>query len=95
MNTKIKTDDRVRKLVLAIGEETGPVPRRGLIAALGLQQDSRRNFYTNYLNPARARGLVVMEFPDVPSKPEQAYLLTEKGREYYQEIASKKEQAKD
>ena len=36
MNTKIKTDERVRKLVKAIGGEVAP--RRQLIADLGLRQ---------------------------------------------------------
>lgn len=98
MNTKIKTDDRVRKLVKAIGGEVAP--RRQLIADLGLRQESRRNFYRNYMYPARDRGLVVMEFMDVPSKPEQAYKLTEKGLALWEDLKqaeddnSKKEQAK-
>ena len=98
MNTKIKTDERVRKLVKAIGGEVAP--RRQLIADLGLRQESRRNFYRNYMYPARDRGLVVMEFMDVPSKPEQAYKLTEKGLAFWEDLKqaeddnSKKEQAK-
>ena len=84
MNTKIKIEERVQRLVLAIGEEI--VPRKGLIATLGLRQDARRNFYHNYLNPARERGLVVMQYPDVPSLPEQAYLLTEKGKDLLREL---------
>ena len=97
MNTKIKTDERVRKLVKAIGGEIAP--RRQLIADLGLRQESRRNFYRNYMYPARDRGLVVMEFMDVPSKPEQAYKLTEKGLAFWEDLKqaeddnSKKEQA--
>ena len=93
MNTKIKTDERVRKLVKAIGGEIAP--RRQLIADLGLRQESRRN----YMYPARDRGLVVMEFMDVPSKPEQAYKLTEKGLAFWEDLKqaeddnSKKEQA--
>lgn len=97
MNTKIKTDERVRKLVKTIGREVAP--RRQLIADLGLRQESRRNFYRNYMYPARDRGLVVMEYEDVPSKPEQAYKLTEKGLAFLEELKhaeednSKKEQA--
>ena len=97
MNTKIKTEERVKKLVKAIGREVAP--RRQLIADLGLRQESRRNFYRNYMYPARDRGLVVMEFLDVPSKPEQAYKLTEKGLVLWEELKqaeeaiSKKEQA--
>lgn len=95
MNTKNKTEERVRRLVKVIGK--GVLPRRQLIADLGLRQEARRNFYSNYLNPARERGLVKMQFPEVPSLPEQAYRLTEKGLEWLetlrQEEEAKKEQA--
>ena len=89
MNTKIKTEERVRKLVKAIGKEIAP--RRQLIADLGLRQDSRRNFYRNYMYPARDRGLVVMEYLEVPSKPEQAYKLTEKGQAFWEELKREEE----
>ena len=90
MNTRIKTDERIRRLVVVIGNET--LPRRQLIAELDLRQDSRRNFYSNYLHPAIAKGYVCMMRPDSPSSPEQAYRLTAKGLELLEEI-SKKEQA--
>jgi len=90
MNTRIKTDERIRRLVVVIGNET--LPRRQLIADLDLRQDSRRNFYSNYLHPAIAKGYVCMMRPDSPSSPEQAYRLTAKGLELLEEI-SKKEQA--
>ena len=90
MNTKNKTEERVQRLVKAIGKEV--LSRRELIADLGLNQDARRNFRDNYMKPARARGLVDMQFPDVPSLPEQAYRLTAKGLELLEEI-SKKDQA--
>ena len=54
MNTKTKVDDRVNRLVLIIG--TDVLPRRELIAALGLRQSARRNFRDNYLKPATAKG---------------------------------------
>ena len=79
MNTKTKVDDRVNRLVLIIG--TDVLPRRELIAALDLRQSARRNFRDNYLKPATAKGLVKMQFPEVPSRPEQAYKLTPKGLE--------------
>ena len=79
MNTKTKVDDRVNRLVLIIG--TDVLPRRELIAALELRQSARRNFRDNYLKPATAKGLVKMQFPEVPSRPEQAYKLTPKGLE--------------
>ena len=90
MNTKIKTEERIIRLVRVIGKST--LPRRQLIADLDLRQDSRRNFYSNYLHPAIAKGYVCMMRPDSPSSPEQAYRLTAKGLELLEEI-SKKEQA--
>ena len=95
MNTKIKTEERVRRLVMTIGNET--LPRRQLIADLDLKQDGRRNFYSNYLHPAIAKGYVCMMRPDSPSSPEQAYRLTANGLDVMeklkQEEHSKKEQA--
>ena len=95
MNTKIKSDERIRRLVQAIGKEI--VPRKGIMAELGLRQNSRRNFYANYLTPAIAKGYVCMVRPDSPSSPEQAYRLTAAGLELLSELAeaedSKKEQA--
>ena len=66
--------------------------RRELIAALGLHQSARRNFRDNYLKPATAQGLVKMQFPEVPSRPEQAYQLTAKGTEHYQSLVINNEQ---
>ena len=80
MNTKTKVDDRLNRLVLIIG--TDVLPRRELIAAL----DARRNFRDNYLKPATAKGLVKMQFPEVPSRPEQAYKLTAKGLELFSKL---------
>lgn len=91
MNTKVKTEERIERLVMAIGK--GSLPRRELIADLGLRQDARRNFRDNYLKPATSRGLVRMQFPEVPSRPEQTYLLTEKGLAFWEELQSKKDQA--
>ena len=90
MNTKVKIEERVQKLVAVIGK--GAHSRRELMAALGLRQESRRNFYENYMKPATARGLVTMQCPEHPSIPEQVYRLTANGLEYLEEL-SKKEQA--
>lgn len=93
MNTKIKTDERVERIVLAIGRDT--ISRRGIIAALHLHQKGRRNFCDNYLYPAVGLGLVRMKYQDIPSLPDQAYLLTPKGLEFLEELEErvKKEQA--
>ena len=92
MNTKNKTEERVRRLVKVIGKAS--LPRRELIADLGLRQESRRNFYTNYLNPARERGLVKMQFPESPSCPEQTYRLTKKGLEFLEKLQASEEESK-
>ena len=84
MNIKTKTDDRVNRLVRIIGPDV--LPRRELIAALGLRQSARRNFRDNYLKPATAKGLVIMQYPEVPSRPEQAYQLTAKGLELLEKL---------
>ena len=84
MNIKTKADNRVTQLVLIIGSDV--MSRRELIAALGLRQSARRNFRDNYLKPAIAKGLVKMQYPEVPSKPEQAYELTAKGLELFSSL---------
>ena len=91
MNTKVKTEERIEKLVMAIG--TASSSRRELITALGLKQNARRNFRDNYMKPAAGRGLVVMQFPEVPSLPEQTYRLTKLGLVFWEELKSKKDQA--
>lgn len=93
MNTKIKTEERMKRLILAIGKES--VSRRELLAALGLHQGSRRIFCDNYWKPAFSRGYVIMQFPNILSCPVQAYRLTERGLDYLAELENeaKKEQA--
>ncbi len=93
MNIKTKTDDRVNRLVRIIG--TDVLPRRELIAALGLRQGARRNFRDNYLKPATAKGLVIMQYPEVPSRPEQAYKLTPKGLELLATMEEDSAEGKD
>ena len=63
-------DDRVQKLV----------------AELGLKQNSRRDFIYNYFKPAMSRNLICLAYPNVPKKPDQAYRLTEKGLDLYDEL---------
>ena len=96
MNTKHKIDERVVRLVKALGEL--PATRRELLDILGLKQNSRRNFRENYFNPAVAKGYVKMLMPHIPSSPEQGYRLTERGMEFLKELKkaeSKKDQAMD
>ena len=93
MNTKIKTEERIKRLVLAIGKDS--VSRKELLAILGLRQGSRRIFCDNYWKPAFSRGYVVLQYPDILSCPVQSYRLTARGLEFLEELQNelKKEQA--
>lgn len=79
-----KTDDRVRRLVLVVGEKV--LPRRQIVADLGLKQNSRCIFANNYMRPAYEQGYIDFAYPSSPSKPEQAYRLTAKGLELYEQL---------
>ena len=79
--------------MLCIGKSAAP--RRQLIADLGLRQESRRNFYANYMRPAMARGLVCMMIPGAPSSPDQAYQLTANGLDFLEELRQETESKKD
>ena len=81
-----KTTERVHKLILAIGDQT--MPRRQIIAYLGLKQTSRCNFLKNYLKPAIAKGYVVMARPSSPNSPEQAYRLSADGLAIWTQLRS-------
>ena len=81
-----KTTERVYKLILAIGDQT--MPRRQMIAYLGLKQTSRCNFLKNYLKPAIAKGYIVMARPSSPNSPEQAYRLSADGLDLLAQLRS-------
>ena len=81
---RTEVDLRVRKMVQVIGKSS--LPRRQIVADLGLRQQSRRNFIYNYLKPAVAQGYETMSFPGSPNKPEQTYRLTEKGLDLYKKV---------
>ena len=89
MNTKIKTEERMSRLVVAVGK--GAAIRKELIEALGLCQSAQRNFRDNYLHPALKRGLIKMSFPEVPTSPVQSYRLTPKGLELLAQCSAKKD----
>ena len=76
-----KEEARVHKLVLVIGKHV--LPRRQIVADLGLRQKSRKVFIDNYWRPAYEHGYVDLAYPLSPNKPEQAYKLTPKGIELY------------
>ena len=65
------------------------LPRRQIIADLGMRQASRSIFSYNYMKPAWERGLIDFAYTAVPHKPEQAYRLTAKGLELYARLTGK------
>lgn len=79
-----KKEQRVQKMVLVIGEIA--LKRREIINLLGLKQKSRCIFINNYLKPAVEMGYVQKLMGHVPSAPEQAYRLTAKGIELYNQL---------
>ena len=82
---KDKEEARVYKLVLVLGKQV--LPRRQIIADLGMRQQSRHTFINNYWRPAWERGLMDLAYPASPNKPEQAYRLTSKGLELWAELS--------
>ena len=81
-----KIDARVQKLLLVIGKQA--LPRRQIMADLGLRQKSRKSLIDNYLKPAYSQGYIDFAYPNSPNKPEQAYKLTAKGLEQYKTLTS-------
>ena len=81
---KDKEEARVYKLVQVLGKQV--LPRRQIIADLGLQQRSRPCFINNYLKPTLSQGYIEFAYPNFPHKPEQAYKLTSKGLELYNQL---------
>ncbi|MBP3587033.1 MAG: TIGR04076 family protein [Paludibacteraceae bacterium] len=84
---KDKASLRVQKLVLVIGKNV--LPRRQIMADLGMRQNSRHTFINNYLRPALEQQMIVMAYPGTPNKPEQAYRLTAKGLALWTELTLK------
>ena len=84
---RTEVDLRVRKMVQVIGRSA--LPRRQIVAELGLKQQSRRNFIYNYLKPSVAQGYVTMSYPGTPNKPEQTYRLTALGIKLYEELLNR------
>lgn len=81
---KDKEEARVYKLVQVLGKQV--LPRRQIVADLGMRQQSRHTFINNYWRPAWERGLMDLAYPNTPNKPEQAYRLTSKGLELWAEL---------
>ena len=81
---KDREEARVYKFVRVVGKQV--LPRRQIIADLGMRQQSRHTFINNYWRPAWERGLIDLAYPAVPNKPEQAYRLTAKGLDLYAQL---------
>ncbi len=86
---KDRVEARVFKFVLVVGKKV--LPRRQIIADLGMRQQSRHTFINNYWRPAWERGLIDLAYPAVPHKPEQAYRLTAKGLEFYAQLTGEED----
>lgn len=86
---KDKVEARVFKFVQVVGKKV--LPRRQIIADLGMRQQSRHTFINNYWRPAWERDLIDLAYPAVPHKPEQAYRLTAKGLELYAQLTGETE----
>ena len=86
---KDRVEARVFKFVLVVGKKV--LPRRQIIADLGMRQQSRHTFINNYWRPAWERGLIDLAYPTVPHKPEQAYRLTAKGLELYAQLTGEED----
>lgn len=84
-----RVEARVFKFVLVVGKKV--LPRRQIIADLGMRQQSRHTFINNYWRPAWERGLIDLAYPAVPHKPEQAYRLTANGLELYAQLTGEED----
>ena len=78
----IPEDTFCQKLILAIGNDSCSV--KTMMEQLKLSD--RKNFLSNYLNPAIKDGFVRLLYPDSPRHPRQKYLLTVKGLAAFQEL---------
>ena len=78
----IPEDTFCQKLILAIGNDSCSV--RTMMEQLKLSD--RKNFLSNYLNPAIKAGFVRLLYPESPRHPRQKYLLTVKGLAAFQEL---------
>lgn len=80
---------RIEQLVRIIGKQV--LPRRQIIADLGMRQGSRRSLIDHYFRPAQVQGYIVFAYPNSPNKPEQAYKLTAKGLELFEKLNNETE----
>mgnify|MGYP002624581229 CR=1 FL=1 len=87
-NSKFYTDDEsIIELVRVIGNDELSI--KELMSRRGLKQ--RPNFIEYHLNPALRSRFLRRKYPDNPNHPRQRYLLTVKGRMFYETIMEKGE----
>jgi hypothetical protein len=72
----------VKRIVLVIGNDT--FTRDEIMQRLGLKGSG--NFRATYLYPAIEQGYVAKLYPESDKRPDQAYYLTEKGKDLLQII---------
>ena len=85
-----REDKRVQKLVLALGKHV--LTRKQIMANMGLKENSRQSFISNYYKPADERLLIEFAWPGTPNKPIQGYRLTPLGIDLFKQL--RKEQRK-
>ena len=87
VSPETRADLRVQKLVKVVGKQT--LPRKQIMADLGLKQTSRQSFIEHYLKPAVQQGFISFAYPNVPNKPIQTYRLTANGLLLYSQLTGK------
>ena len=87
VSRKTRADLRVQKLVKVVGKQT--LPRKQIMADLGLKQTSRQSFIEHYLKPSVQQGFISFAYPNAPNKPEQKYRLTDNGLLLYSQLTGK------
>ena len=87
VSPETRADLRVQKLVKVVGKQT--LPRRQIMADLGLKQTSRQTFIDKYYKPALQLGLIHFAYPNSPNKPIQTYRLTANGLLLYSQLTGK------
>ena len=87
VSPETRADLRVQKLVKVVGKQT--LPRKQIMADLGLKQTSRQSFIEHYLKPAVQQGFISFAYPNVPNKPVQMYRLTDNGLLLYSQLTGK------
>ncbi|MFZ4592413.1 MAG: Fic family protein, partial [Ignavibacteria bacterium] len=76
-----KVNESVKRIILVLN---GELKRSSLQEALGLRH--RKNFITNYINPAIKQKIIELTISGSPNSPNQKYRLTAKGLKLQNEL---------